>query len=127
MNSAAFRFVTLLLIALAALLFEACSHQTVLTKSASAPTAAPLHFTKIFVLALVPDDFNRRLVEVAVKEQVTNVPVVAGYQYLEDTSDLKSKDKVFKAIKDSGADGLVVMRLVSMDHSVTTSTTSQHP
>jgi hypothetical protein len=126
MNSAASRFLFTLLAGLATLLLGGCA-QTKMTKSSAAPDAPPVRFTKLFILALVPDDFNRRLVEVAVKEQITHIPVVGGYEFLPDTADLKSKEKVFKAIADSGADGLVVFRLVSMGGKVVSTVSSEHP
>jgi hypothetical protein len=125
MNSVSPCRVSLFLAALSALLCGGCAHTT-LTKS-SATQESPVHFKKVLVLALVPDDFNRRLVEVAVMEQFTKVPVIAGYQILPDPSELKDKATVLKAIKKSGADGLVVMRLLSVGTSMTPNTTSSHP
>jgi hypothetical protein len=107
------------------LLLGGCA-RTTLTKS-SASQESPVHFKKVLVLALVPDDFNRRLVEVAVMEQFTKVPVIPGYQVVPDPTDLKDRNKVLEAIKASGADGLVVMRLLSVGATVTPNTTSSHP
>jgi hypothetical protein len=111
---------------LAALLLGGCA-QTVVTKSSTAPDAGPMHFGKVLVLALVPDDFNRRLVEVAIAEQFTKIPVVVGHQFLPDPTDLKSKEKVLNAVKESGVDGVVVVRLASAGNQFTANTTSQRP
>jgi hypothetical protein len=120
------RFHPLLLTSLVALLFAGCA-DTKMTKSEVAAGAGPLHFTKVFVLALSNDDFNRRLAEVKLKEEITAVPTVAGYEVLPDITDLKSRDKVIAAIKASGADGLIFLRLASTDEKVTTNATNQRP
>jgi hypothetical protein len=120
------RFLSPLLPALLALLFAGCA-QTVVTKSATAPAASPIHFTKVFILALTNDDTNRRLAEVAVKTQITKIAAVGGYEFLPDVSDYKVKAKVIQAIKDSGADGLVVMRLNSTDTKVTMGASNARP
>jgi hypothetical protein len=126
MNSAAFRFLGPILAGSVALFFSGCVH-TKITKSAPAAGAGPVHFTKVFVLALVPDEFKRRIVENAVRDQITRVAVVPSFEFLPDPTDLKSKPKVLEALKASGADGVVVVRLVSRDAHMDPSTASLHP
>ncbi len=119
MKSFRSRFLLLALSALAAFALAGCA-DTKMTSSSVAPGAGPIHFTKLFILALARDDFNRRLAEVALKEDVTAIPTVGGYEMLPDINDLKNKGKVLQAIKDSGADGLIVLSLVSRDEKVVT-------
>lgn len=121
------RFSALLLTGLAALVFAGCAADTKMTKSEVAKDAGPLHFQKVFILALANDDFNRRLAEVKLKEEITAVPTVAGYEVFPDVTDLRNRDKVLNGIKDSGADGLIVLRLASTDEKVTTNATNQRP
>jgi hypothetical protein len=92
-------------------LFAAGCAQTVMTDSSAATTAGPIKFKKIFIIAAADDDVNRRLAEVAAKGEITNITPVGAYEYLPDITDYKDKGKVLQAIKDSGADGVVVMRI----------------
>ncbi|HET7535366.1 MAG TPA: hypothetical protein VFJ90_02870, partial [Candidatus Didemnitutus sp.] len=120
------RFSAPILAGLVAMLIAGCA-DTKMTKSEVAAGAGPIRFTKVFILALTNDDFNRRLAEVKLKEEITAIPTVAGYEVLPDITDLRVKDKVMKAIKDSGADGLIVLRLTASDEKVTTNATNQRP
>jgi hypothetical protein len=46
---------------------------------------------------------------------------------LPDITDLRNKEKVIQSVKDSGADGLVVLRVTAQDEKVTTNATNQRP
>jgi hypothetical protein len=122
-----FRLFPLALTGLIALLLVGCTSDTKVAKSEVSANAAPLHFSKVYILALSNDDFNRRLAEVKLKEEVTAVPTVAGYEMLPDITDLRNKEKVIQSVKDSGADGLVVLRVTAQDEKVTTNATNQRP
>ena len=49
---------------LAASLFTGCA-DTVLQRGQAAEGVASLHFTKVMVIAITPDNFNRRMAEAA--------------------------------------------------------------
>jgi hypothetical protein len=106
-----------LLLGLAALVLGGCA-DAVVKKAWTAPAVGSIKFTKVFVLAVTPNDIHRRLAEIAVKSQITRIPAVGSYEFLPDISDTKVKAKVLQAIKDSQADGLVVLRLFSKDTKV---------
>ena len=93
---------------------EGCS-QTSVNKTWTAPDVGSLKFTKLFVLVLAEDDFNRRLAESALSEQFTTIPTVFATSVLPDITDTKKKAKVLEAIKSAQADGIIVMRLAHSD------------
>src|SRR5688572_1216848 len=93
---------------------EGCS-QTSVNKTWTAPDVSSLKFTKLFVLVLADDDFNRRLAESALSEQLTTIPTVFATTVLPDITDTKKKAKVLEAIKSTKADGIIVMRLAQSD------------
>jgi hypothetical protein len=114
MKSLPARFLSCVAPALLALAFAGCA-DTKVQQTWTAPAVGAFKFHKIFIVAIAHDDTDRRLAEIAVKEQVTRLPFVTSYQALPDISDLKDKAKVIQAIKASGADGIILLRLTSRD------------
>ena len=110
-----------------AFFLSGCAGGTKVTKTWTAPGFTGTQFKKVFVLVMAKDDFNRRLAENAVIGQMSNVTAVASYELLPDISDLKIKDKVIKTIKESGADGLIVLRILYNDSNVTYGPTTALP
>jgi hypothetical protein len=112
---------------LAAFLLIACVNKTEVEKTWVAPNIGSLHFTKVFVFAMAKDDTNWRLAEIAVRDQINKVPAVSSHDVLPDIADVRDKSKLFQAIKDSGADGLVTVRLAYRDLEVSTGATKAVP
>ena len=102
---------------LAASLFTGCA-DTVLQRGQAAEGVASLHFTKVMVIAITPDNFNRRMAEAAVKGKITKIPSVGSYEVIPSFEELKDKAKVIQAVKDQQVDGVVVLRLLSNDTNV---------
>lgn len=123
MNTLITRIRSLALLGSMALVFSGCADTTI-KKAYTAPGITSLKFNKVFVIGISPDDMNRRMAEVAVKDQITKIPAVGSYELLPDVKDIMNKAKVIKAVKDSGADGVIALRLVSKDQSVTFSSAS---
>ncbi len=112
---------------LVAFLLAACVNKTEVEKTWVAPNISSLHFTKVFVFAMAKDDTNWRLAEIAVRDQIKQVPAISSHDVLPDIADVRDKAKLFQAIKDSGADGLVVLRLAYRDLEVSTGATTAVP
>ncbi|MEJ1973545.1 MAG: hypothetical protein WDM96_14110 [Lacunisphaera sp.] len=108
------RFLSLALPGMLALVFAGCAATSV-QKTWTAPAVGSLKFTKVFVIAVARDDTDRRLAEIAVKEQIKRVSSVASYDVFPDISDTRDKAKVVQGVKDSGADGVIVLRLTTRD------------
>lgn len=120
------RLLFLALPVLASFVFSGCA-DTAVQKTWTAPAVGSLHFTKVFVIAIARDDTDRRLAEIAVKNEIKRVPAIASYDVFPDISDIRDKNKVVQGVKDSGADGVVVMRLTSSDTKVDMGTTAARP
>lgn len=116
-------FRPLTLLVLLTLAFSGCA-DTKMTTVWTAPEAGPIQFKKVFVLGLNNRDDNRRMAEVAVRDVITKREVVCSFELLPEVGDLMNKEKVVKAVEASGADGAVVLRLISGDTSVTYSAAS---
>lgn len=104
--------------ALAALTLLAMGCATTMIKTAwHNPEAKQPAYTKVLALAIADQSSNRRVmedaltVEVAMHGQVRTVP---AYTVLPD-ADIKDEAKIRAAIAKAGADGLVVMRMVSTE------------
>ena len=111
---------------LVSLLFSGCADTSV-QKTWTAPAVGSLKFTKVFVIAIARDDTDRRLAEIAIKNEIKRVPAIASYDVFPDISDTRDKAKVVQGVKDSGADGVIVLRLTSADTKVDLGTTSARP
>ena len=111
---------------LSSLIFAGCA-DTSMQKTWTAPAVGSLKFTKVFVIAVARDDTDRRLAEIAIKNEIQRVPAIASYDVFPDISDTRDKEKVIKAIKESGADGLIILRLTSSDTKVDMGTSTARP
>ncbi len=111
-------FRSLLLLGLAVSLLAGCA-DTKLSRSWTAPGVSALKFKKVVVIALATNrEFNRKMAESAVVNQMTRVTAVASYELLPGLAGIKDKEDVLKMIKDSGADGVITLRLASADSRV---------
>jgi len=55
------------------------------------------------------------------------VPTVASYETFPDIADARNKAAMIKAVKDSGADGVIVMRLTSRDTKIDIGASTARP
>jgi hypothetical protein len=124
MNISPARFLPSALLSLVALLFAGCASDTKVVQAQTAAGVTAIKGTKVFVLGMNPDNTNRRMAEVAVRDVITKYPVVCSFEPLPDIEDIKVKDKVVKAVQDSGADVFIVLRLLNKDQDITYSTAS---
>jgi hypothetical protein len=122
MKTPAPRFLPLL--SLVALLFAGCVSDTKVIQDHAAPGVTAIKFTKVFVIAIHPDNMNRRMAEVAARDAITKIPVVCSFEPLPEVADIMDKDKVIKAVLDSKADGVIALRLIGKDQTVTYSSAS---
>lgn len=120
------RFLPLAAAASLAFFFTACADTSV-QKTWTAPAVGAFKFTKVFIIAVAHDDTDRRLAEIAVKELITRVPTVASYETFPDIADARNKAAMIKAVKDSGADGVIVMRLTSRDTKIDIGASTARP
>jgi hypothetical protein len=120
------RFLPLAAAAALALSFAACADTSV-QKTWTAPAVGAFKFTKVFIICVAHDDTDRRLAEIAVKELITRVPTVASYEAFPDIADARNKAAMIKAVKDSGADGVIVMRLTSRDTKIDIGASTARP
>ena len=126
MKTPSVRFLALLTAAALALAFAACADTSV-QKTWTAPAVGAFKFTKIFVICVAKDDTDRRLAEIAVKQTITRVPTVATYEVFPDIADTRDKKRMIQAVKDSGADGVIVLRLTSRDTKVDIGASNARP
>jgi hypothetical protein len=102
---------TFLLFGLATFLLAGCA-ETKLSSSWTAPGVTSLKFRKVIIIGLGANrEFNRRMAESAVKNQLTKIEAVPSYELLPGLTDIKDRDAVLKMISDSGADGVITLRL----------------
>ena len=105
-------FLAAALFAASLLLFAGCN-STSIDQTWTAPDVSKIKFTKIMVLATIPDGATRRLAEDALKAQITGVQCITSYSLLGANEDLKDVAKVSATLKAAGVDGIVVMRPIS--------------
>jgi len=117
-NSTPLRFVSALVLLTGLGFLQGCATKTSVENTWTAPDIGEFQFSKVFVVVLADNDFNRRLAESAVSELFKKVPAVFSTTVLPDPRDAKSKDKVLEAVKNNQADGIIVMRLGSTDMDV---------
>ena len=95
-----------------------CASTTSLERSWKAPDAGSIQFERILVMAIAPDEALRRSAEDAMRAQIERAESVAAYAFLPRSEDLKDRSRVAAVVRDVGADGVVVMRLVSDENEV---------
>jgi len=96
------------------LLFGGCA-STVMEETWTSPDVDAFAFDKAFILAAAAKEDDRLFAENAIARQITRIPTVRSVEVLKDAADLKDENKVLEAVKASGADGLIVVRMVNMD------------
>src|SRR5262245_50808938 len=79
------------------------------------PAIGPVQFHKVVGIALSQDTTLRRLAEDEFVRAVGPAVGVAGYSVVED-SDLRDRETVKQRVEAAGADGVVVFRLVGVEH-----------
>jgi hypothetical protein len=121
------RLCSLALLASCAVLFSSCASDTLLKKTVIAPGVTSLQFKKVFIVALAADDINRRLVENTIKRFVTRVPAQVSHEIIPGVLGASDKAAVLKAIKDSGADGVIVLRSMGMFTEISTGADNSLP
>lgn len=99
------------LLALAAL---ACA-STHVTSTWRDPAVGPVQFRKLVGIALSQDTTLRRIAEDEFVRAVGPGIAVAGYSIVDD-SDLRDREAVKQRVEAAGADGVVVFRLVGVEH-----------
>lgn len=97
---------------------SSCASTTQLERSWTAPEAGSIRFNRIMVIAMAPDEALRRSAEDAMRQQIERAEAVPSYKLLSSIDALKDRAQVAEAIRTVGADGLVVMRLVSDENEV---------
>lgn len=95
------------------LISSGCATSTRLERSWAAPEVGSIQFEKILVMAIAPDDALRRSAEDAMLREIERAEAVASYQFVPRLEDLRDRSRVAAAVSEAGADGLVVMRVVS--------------
>jgi hypothetical protein len=91
---------------------------TEMTSTWTDPSAKGAALSKIAVVCLTKDAGLRRVAEDAAAAQMAGAQATPSYQVLGD-ADLKDKDAVKAKLKASGFNGVLVMRLASVDEQVT--------
>lgn len=109
---------TMQVTALTVLLLASACASTQLTQVWKEPSSAPVR--KVLVLAIVPQEgqrrgFEQRIVEDLAKRGVTAVP---SYQYLPDKKSM-TREAVHNIAQQQGFDGVLVSRLVGVDQQQT--------
>jgi len=112
--------VSLLVAALFIFGLTACT-STKLINDWSDPEFNGKPFERILVLSLIKDDLQRRGYEQTFAEQITKNGVVgiAGNTLIDDAKDYGSKPKIREAIEKSGADAVLLAKLVAIDKTQT--------
>jgi hypothetical protein len=101
-----------LMLPVIALLFAACASTTV-ENDMAARGVTKLHFKKIVVISSTENAKVRRDAEDAFVSQIRRAECVPSYRLLPAEADLNDVAKIKAAVKASGADGAVVLRMLS--------------
>ncbi len=118
MNIARVRPLALATAAVLLALLTACE-TTKLETAWHAPEVGSIKFSKIIVVCIAPVESLRRPLEDAMKAEIKAVPTVASYELLPDVKDQVDPKKLGAAIKAAGVDGIITMRMVSLDDKTT--------
>ncbi|MBF4515392.1 hypothetical protein IRZ71_03525 [Flavobacterium sp. ANB] len=103
------------LILLVFLMFLSCGSNTSIVSSWRDPkiTVAQEHFKKVLVVVLLKDEASRRVAENRIA--AGNAIFKTSYQYLNETTSNLTKEQKLKILQDENFDGVITMRLVSID------------
>lgn len=106
------KYLILLIVILA---LSSCGSNTTIVNSWRDPkiTVAQEHFKKVLVVALVKDEASRRVAENRIA--ASNPIFKTSYQYLNETTKQLTQEQKLKILQDENFDGVVTMRLVSID------------
>ena len=97
------------------ILVSSCSGpSTIFTDTWKDPNATPLHFKKVLVIVIHPEEIIRRSAEDNLVRSITRTEAIAGHTILSQ-EDIKDVEKAKSKVKEQGIDGAVVMRLVKVD------------
>jgi hypothetical protein len=99
-------------------LLTACE-TTKLETAWHAPEVGSIKFSKIVVVCIAPVESLRRPLEDAMEAEIKAVPTVASYELLPDVADQVDPKKLNAAIAAAGVDGIITMRMVSLDDKTT--------
>jgi hypothetical protein len=112
------RLLTVVFLTVASLIcFSACSSTSV-KSSWVAPDVSKIRFKKVVVVMATPDSGGRRIIEDAVKARITGAECISSYTLLSTLDDLRDIDKVSAALKAAAADGVIVLRPISVSTEV---------
>ena len=102
-------------VVLTAILLYGCGTSSTIVSSWRDPkiTVAQEHFKKVLVVALVKDEASRRVAENRIA--ASNPIFKTSYQYLNETTKQLTQEQKLKILQDENFDGVVTMRLVSID------------
>jgi len=97
----------------------ACETTSELVGAWKAPEVGSIKFSKVLVIGIAPVDSLRQPVEDAMKAEITAIPAVASYELLPEVKDQVDPKKIAEVIKANGIDGIITMRMISMEDDVT--------
>lgn len=92
-----------------------------------APGLQRLEFNKVLVLSSSTDGATRRLVEETVKECIPDVTIIPGYTAIPDATSVSDILLVREAALRSGADGVVILRLIANRNELSYSVDESYP
>ncbi|HEX5132472.1 MAG TPA: hypothetical protein VFX92_08295 [Candidatus Krumholzibacteria bacterium] len=95
----------------AAVMAVSCGTPTSFVSTWRAPDAKPLQFTKVLVVAFVPEESMRRSAEDRMVENITRVEAIPSYRILS-KEDMKDSEKSKATVEKLGVDGVVTMRFL---------------
>ena len=96
-----------------------CSPSTQITKSWTDPSwtsGSAIPCKKVLVVAPLKDDASRRIAEDKIVASISKVTAVQSYNYIKPADTVQGK--LDEKMKKDGFDGLILMRLTSVDKSV---------
>jgi hypothetical protein len=97
----------------------ACETTSEMLGDWKAPEVGSIKFTKVLVIGIAPVDSLRKPVEDAMKAEITKIPAVASYELLPAVKDQVDPKKIAEVIKAHSIDGIITMRMISLEDDVT--------
>jgi hypothetical protein len=105
------RLCSLAVLVFSAFLLVSCASDTVVKQSYIAPGVTSIKFSKVLVVALVPNDIDRRLAENTIKANIRKASPQASHELIPGVLGKGDKDRLIKAMNDGQFDGLIVLRI----------------
>lgn len=105
------RLCSVAFLAFSAFLLVGCASDTKVKQSYIAPGVTTIKLHKLLVVALVPNDIDRRLAENTIKANIRKASAQASHELIPGVLGKGDKDKLIQTMQDGQFDGVLVLRI----------------